>query len=388
MPASNRRRAATTLDHGHGKAEGAGAGDDEDGNGHSDGIVQVAIEGQPEEEGGEGGQMHDGRIEFGGAVGNAAIAVAAAFGHFHQPHHLGERRILLTGLGADGEGAGKVERAGFEPCAGLGRDGHAFATDEATIQVGGAGKDDGIDGDALAGRQQDGHAGHDFAQRQIFGATVGLHDQRAARGQPGEALDRGAGALAHDMVQGAADQQEEDQRDGGVIIDLLAGMDGVVEAERKGQGDADGDRHVHIGAAVANGIPGGEVEDPAGIEHGGQGQAGADPMQDITRCAIGAGPDRARQHHDVHRGKGGHGQSADQRGQGRVLAVVLALIEMRLVADIDQGLDHGGRRAIAEPADGDALGGKVDACRLHALEPAKRLFDSLDAGAAMDGRHG
>ena len=84
--------------------------------------------------------------------------------------------------------------------------------------------DDGIDRHALAGPQFEPHARRDFVERDVLAAAVVDDAHGAARRQPGEVGDGAARLLAHQVVERAADQQEEQQRDRGVEIGLRAGL--------------------------------------------------------------------------------------------------------------------------------------------------------------------
>ena len=77
------------LDDGNGQTQRAGAGDDQHRDRDRDRPMPVACRRHPAEEGEQGGDVDDGRVECGSTVGDAAIARAASFGRFHQPYHLG-----------------------------------------------------------------------------------------------------------------------------------------------------------------------------------------------------------------------------------------------------------------------------------------------------------
>ncbi len=96
-----------------------------------------------------------------------------------------------------------------------------------------------IDRDPLAGRQQHRRAGLDLRDRQIGPCAVGPLHHGASSRKAGEPLDRGAGLLAHEMVERAADQQKEQEHHGRIEIGLLPVMGGVVEAHAEGERHAD-----------------------------------------------------------------------------------------------------------------------------------------------------
>ena len=64
--------------------------------------------------------------------------------------------------------------------------------------------------------------------------------------------------------------------------------------QRDGIGERDGkrDRHVHVGAAVAQRVPGRLVEETAGIDQRRAGDEGGNPVEKIARRGFRARPDR------------------------------------------------------------------------------------------------
>ncbi len=244
------------LDHGHGEAERAGAGDDQDGNGNGHRAMQVVGRHHPADEGRECGDVDHGRIEARGPIGQAPVTRAACFGRFHHTRHLGQERVAGHRRRLDRERARHVERAGLEQRAGCHRPWQAFARYQRDVEVRPPLDDPGIDRDTVARRQQEGHARPDCVDGQIVPCAIGFDHPGAARRQRGQSLDRRARPLAHDMIERAADQQEEQQRDRGVEISMRSVMDGLVEAHAEGQKHADRDRHVHVGPAAADRLPG------------------------------------------------------------------------------------------------------------------------------------
>jgi hypothetical protein len=88
------------------------------------------------------------------------------------------------------------------------------------------------------------------------------------------------------MVERAADQQEEQQRDRGVEIGVVAMLHGLVKAHAEGEQDADRDRHVHVGMAKTERAEGRTEEYLAGIGQRRQGDQGRDPMEEIARRGL------------------------------------------------------------------------------------------------------
>ena len=82
------------LHGGNCQRQRAGAGDDEDGDGGHHRVVQRGAGDQPADAGQRGSQVHHGRIDTGGAVGEPAGARLGAGRFFEQPLDLVDQRIL------------------------------------------------------------------------------------------------------------------------------------------------------------------------------------------------------------------------------------------------------------------------------------------------------
>ena len=160
--------------------------------------------------------------------------------------------------------------------------------------------------------------GPDLTHRQVALRSVGLAHRGAARGQPGEPLDGRARPFAHHVIERAADQQEEQQRGRRVEIGVRTVMDRLVEAHGEGEQNADRDRHVHVGPAAAQRLPGRAEEDAAGIGEARQGDRRREPMENVACPGIRARPYGDRKHHDVARGKSGDRKRAHELPQNTV----------------------------------------------------------------------
>ncbi|ODT12516.1 MAG: hypothetical protein ABS57_21735 [Mesorhizobium sp. SCN 65-12] len=327
--------------------------------------------------------MDDGRVEPRRAIGEAPVARPAAFRRLHQPRHLGQEGILRAGGRGEFQRAGEIERAGLDHRSDCHRHRHAFACRHRTVEAGHALDDASINGHTLAGVERDRHPGLDLRDRQVVAASVVTLDGCSARREPHQRAHRSSRALAHHVVQCAADEQEEDQRRRGVEIGMRAIVQRVVDAEAEGQRDADADRHVHVGAAVAKRPPGRDVEDAAGIDEGGQGERRRDPMEGLPCFGVRAGPDRDGQHHDVHRGESGQRQGAQEPRQFGIGLLALRLEEMRRIADAGQCFEHG-RHAFAAPFHGDAPCREVHAGVLDRRQVPQRRLHCRDAGRAVN----
>ena len=146
--------------------------------------------------------------------------------------------------------------------------------------------------------------------------ALGVEHGHRARLQGQQAFRRRTRLAACPAVEIAADQQEEQQGDAGVEVDILAAAHSLIEADAGGQDDGQGDRHVHVEAAVAKRLQGRGEERLAGVGNGRQRDHRRDPMEQAARARfhVGgeAGPDRDRQHHDIHGGEAGDAQRTEQ----------------------------------------------------------------------------
>ena len=120
----------------------------------------------------------------------------------------------------------------------------------------------------------------------------------------------------HGLVQITAAEQEEQEHDHRIEIGVLRVIDGLDHRHDEGEHDADHDRHVHVGAPVAQGAERALDEGLAGIGHRRQGDQGREPMEEVAGLLgdVGdvAGPDGDSQQHDVHGGEAGDGETFQQ----------------------------------------------------------------------------
>lgn len=242
-----------------------------------------------------------------------------------------------------------------------------------------------VGGHTLPGSEGEAHPGRDLGHRQIVAAAVVAQHGRAAGRETHQAANGSAGFLAHQMVERAPDQQEEDQRGRRVEIGVRTVMDRIVEAQAEGEADADRDRHIHVCAAMLQHRPGRHIEDAPGINEAGQGQRRRDPVEGAARLGLCSRPDRNREQHDVHGAKTGDRQRPDQPGQLRIRRIGLALEEVTGVAEARQSREQV-RRLLATPFHRHATGREVDPDMLDAGHAPQPAFDSADTGSAMDRR--
>ncbi len=246
------------------QGEGAGARDDQGGYGNQDGFAKAQTRQPPAEEGEQRRRVDDGHVERHGLVGDAAVGAALLLARFEHSSDVGQKRVRRRRRRAAGERLGQVDGSRHQLHPGGGKSRQAFAGDEAFVDFGLAVLDQHVDDGAFAGGQQDAVTGAD-----VFGADgfmrAGIADAGdGSAGERREVARSGVGAAAHAGIEEAADQEEEKQHAGGVEIGMLAAADGFgnTDTEREDQGQ--GDRHVHVGAAAFQDVPGRVEERPPG----------------------------------------------------------------------------------------------------------------------------
>ena len=213
--------------------------------------MRVAGRDHPSDEGQQGSQVNHRRVQPGSAVRDAPIGRAAGLGRFHHARHLRKERILRSRGGHDRQRSRQVERAGLKDGALGDRLREAFAGDQGAVELRASLDDARIHRHAFAGGQQDGHARLDLVHGKIAVRSVRLQDERAACGEPGETLDRRTSPFPHHVIERAADQQKEQQRNRGIEIGVRPVVDRLVQAHPEGEENADRDRHIHVGPAPA-----------------------------------------------------------------------------------------------------------------------------------------
>ncbi len=174
---------------------------------------------------------------------------------------------------------------------------------------------------------------------------------------------------------------------------MLAVIHRFPDRDDVGERDRKGDRHVHVGPAVLEGMPGRLVEEPPGIDERRRGDHRGNPVEEIARGRVRPRPHRHGQKHDIGSREAGDGDGADQFALQPVARILDRCEKMRVVSGrINNRLDEfDGVRSPAVgcllPDDGYALRRQVDASTLDLAESPQRPFDRADAGAAMDPGH-
>ncbi len=209
--------------------------------------------------------------------------------------------------------------------------------------------------------------------------------------QRGDVLCKGSRSPPHVVVEIPPDQQEEQQHNGGFEIGMMLVLDGLDDRQGDRQCHADHDRHIHVQPAGSQGVEGAAKERPPGVGNRRQGNQRRQPVEEIPgfRGDVGgiARPHGNGQQHDVHTGKAGNRQAAQQLFAGLVLTLLLAcrIKRVGLVSETFQlGDDLVSPGLVFRPVDGEPLAGQVDACRPDARKPFQTSLDVSHAGSAGD----
>ncbi len=168
--------------------------------------------------------------------------------------------------------------------------------------------------------------------------------------------------------------------------------EGLEHRDRVGQKNAEGDRHVHVGASVTDSLPCRAVEDPTRIKDRRPGNQRRDQMEHVTGGILGAGPDRHRQKHHVHRGKACDRQRAQKFAQNRIALLVLGSGKVRGITESVHSLHRRGDRLAGDSPltfchHRNATRRKIDARPFDTLDLWQFLFEKRDAGTAMHARN-
>ncbi|MNE00361.1 hypothetical protein D3C80_927690 [compost metagenome] len=243
-----------------GQTHGAGAGDDQHRDSGDQGHAERRI-GREQIPDGEGqdGDAHDDRHEpAGDAIHQGLNGQLGALGGFDHADDLGQHGFGADLLRLEAEGARGVQGAADDLGAGglLNRDG--FAGQHGFVEIGRALGHHAVDGDALAGADDDDVAGLDGVDRHVLFDAVahdagglGLHRHQAADGLAG--LTLGAG------LDPAPDQDQGDDDGGGFEIDVgraggqQAGGEGGDRREGPGGARAQHHQGVHVRRAAQQG---------------------------------------------------------------------------------------------------------------------------------------
>ncbi len=312
QPAPQQRAAGHHLRRRDGKPHRAGAGDDEHRNRNGQRLVPACARDHPARKRQRGKAVHHGGIKAAGAISNADIGAARLSGFVHQLGDFGNRGILCHAGKSHTDRRGKVDGACVHHASGGDRSGRAFAGQHRVVDRAGTVCHVAIGGQRFASGDQHqhprlkrvgGHAAGGAVRRDHAGAFAHAPQQRA---NPGPC------PRAHLGIQRAACQQEEQQHHCAFEIGMAAAGDGFVQTETRRQDHANRNRHVHVGAPVAQRHPGAGEERPPGISDHGQRNQRGKPMEQLPRCPVRARPDADRQQHDIHHAKARNAQRTVQ----------------------------------------------------------------------------
>ena len=209
-------------------------------------------------------------------------------------------------------------------------------------------------------------------------AALGVEHGDGGGAQGQQALGRGAGAAAGAAVQVAADQEKEQQADRTVEIGVPPALDGLEQAHRGGEDDADRDRHVHVGPAGPERRQRRAEERPPGIGDRRHGDQCGEPVQQAARGrahALGVpGPDRDREEHDVGGGEAGDGEAAQELrlAPGIECREPAGIERHDAVAEAGDDRRHARRRAAPSPRQATASR-RVDRLSRALSTPASRV---------------
>ena len=204
---------------GNREAHGAGAGDDEHGDRDSEGAARAATGENPNEEGCEREDQHDGNEDGADVIGELLHGSARGLRLFDETHHLAENAVGSDGGGAVFERAVEIERASDDAVARFSRDGERFAGDQRFVDGGDACENDAIDGDALARAENHDVAGADLGEGNFdFGAIP----QQACRLrlELHEFVQGIEGAALRARIEPSAEQQEAEDEEDRVVVDV------------------------------------------------------------------------------------------------------------------------------------------------------------------------
>jgi hypothetical protein len=159
-----------------------------------------------------------------------------------------------TLVGAEGEGAGPVQGAADHLRARALRHRGGLAGDHRFVDEARAVEHGAVDGDSVAGADDEDVAGDDLGERHLDGVAV-AHDPRRLGLEADEAADRLAGAAPRAGLEQAADEDQRGDHRGGLEADVDRA--GRQQPRREG-----GDRRIDPGRAGAERDEGVHVRHP------------------------------------------------------------------------------------------------------------------------------
>ena len=202
------------LHHRHRKRQCAGTGNDQHRARGQQRLTDGYAGGEvPPQEGQQRRDVHGGRVAACHAIGEHHKARTSRLGGVDKPRAFGEQRTIAGGGRTYRQRHAEIERAGKYLRPRRRGDRQAFAGDETGIEQRCAALDHAIDADPLTQTDQHLSPGTIDMLAATFGAAVGSQHRDVRGTQRQQLLGGGARLAAGAMVQHAADQQEEQQRD-------------------------------------------------------------------------------------------------------------------------------------------------------------------------------
>ena len=305
--------------------------------------------------------------------------------------------------GLDDEPAADVDRRAGDlvTLADLDRD--AFPRQQGLVDGRAALDDDTVGRDLLARAHDEAVADLKLVDRQRAARLPsGAENRRFLGAELGEGAQGGARAALRPRLEVAAGEQERDDDRGDLEVDLArssrhatAGSSNgifmpVSPASRKKSATTDQPQAASVpseisvsivAAAVAQVLPGGDVEGPAGPENdrGGELQRQPLPVGELER--------RDHPHQEHRQRQNGREDEASPQARRRILVAadcVLGFRQPRGVADLLDRLDERGRRHLRRVVlDGGLLGRVVD----RGADAVELVQLALDPGRARGARH-
>ena len=197
--------------------------------------------------------MHSRGVAARHPVGEHHIPPTARFRGFDQPDAFGQQGGLSGGGHTHHQRFAHVQATGEYRASRLDRDGQALAGDQAGIQRGCATLDYAVRAHTLPGPDQKTLARRHRFLRPARRAAVIRQHRDIAHPQGQQLLRHRPRPPAGQMIEIAADQQEEQQRHGAVEIGVGAAGEALLNADAGDQDHADADRHVHVGPQLPQG---------------------------------------------------------------------------------------------------------------------------------------
>ena len=325
---AKQRAGGDHLNHRYRQGQRAGAGDDQHCACNQQRLAgRDAGDEEPPHERQQRGQVHRGCVAPRHTVGEHHEARAARLRRLDQAHAFGEQRGGAGGGRAHRQCCAEVQRAGENLRPRRRRHRQTLARHKAGIERRRSAFHDAIDADALA--EADDHAlarGYRMLTA-TRNAAIRLQHRHIGGAQRQQLLGCRSSLAARAMVEETADQQKEQQCNGGIKIRVRAALHGLREAHAGDQDHADADRHVHVGTPTAQRGCGCREEWPPGIGDRRHGDQRRYPVQQVARRRAHvvqqptslAGPDADRHQHYVDRGEACNRESTQQRPSGLVL---------------------------------------------------------------------